>query len=54
MLEYDEATADIYVVGMAPPNIYGHGPPGVTDPDQVLKYDLQGGQIVNQITLSSG
>jgi arsenite oxidase small subunit len=52
MLEYDDASGDIYVVGMAPPNIYGHGPPGVTDPAQVLKYDLEGGQIVTEITLS--
>jgi len=54
MLEYDEATGDIYVVGMAPPNIYGHGPPGVTDPAQVLEYDLQGGQIVTEIALPMG
>jgi arsenite oxidase small subunit len=52
LLEYDQATGNIYVVGMAPPNIYGHGPPGVTDPAEVLKYDLQGGQIVTEITLS--
>ena len=52
MLEYDDATQDIYVVGMAPPNIYGHGPPGVTDPAEVMKYDLEGGQVVTEITLS--
>jgi len=54
MLEYDQATGDIYVTGLTAPNIYGHGPPGVTDPAQVLQYDFQGGQIVTQITLSSG
>ena len=52
MLEYDQATGDIYVVGMGPPTIHGHGPPGTTDPAEVLKYDLQGGQIVTQITLA--
>lgn len=51
LLEYDQASGDIYAVGMGPPTIYGHGPEGVTDPAEVLKYDLQGGQIVTQITI---
>jgi arsenite oxidase small subunit len=51
LLEYDNATGDIYVVGMGPPTIYGQGPSGITDPAQVLKYDLEG-KIVTQITLS--
>ena len=54
ILEIDQATGDIYVIGMAAPNIYGYGPPGVMDPDQVLQYDLQGGQVVTQIATSSG
>jgi hypothetical protein len=39
---------------MEPPNIYGHGPAGVTDPAEVLKYDLEGGQLVTEIIVSSG
>jgi hypothetical protein len=53
LLEYDQAIGDIYVVGMGPPNICGHGPGYQTDPAEVLKYDVEGGQIVSQITLSS-
>jgi arsenite oxidase small subunit len=52
LLEYDQATGDIYVVGMGPPPIYQHGPVGTTDPTEIFKYDTQGGQIVTQITLS--
>jgi hypothetical protein len=52
LLEYDQATGDIYVVGMGPPTICGHGLRGVTDPAELFKYDLQEGQIVTQITLS--
>jgi arsenite oxidase small subunit len=52
LLEYDGATGDIYVVGMGPPVIYGHGPLGTSDTSEVLKYDLQGGQIVTEITLT--
>jgi arsenite oxidase small subunit len=54
MLEYDSKTGDIYVAGMAPPTIYGHGPPGTTDPSLVLQYDLQGGTLVTESTLFSG
>ena len=54
MLEFDSKTGDIYVVGMSPPNIYGHGPAGTTDPAEVLKYDLQGGDAVTEATLFSG
>jgi arsenite oxidase small subunit len=45
-LELDAATGDISAVSMGPPTIYGHGPPGTTDPALVLKYDLQGGTVV--------
>jgi arsenite oxidase small subunit len=51
LLEYDGATGDIYVVGMGPPVIYGQGPLGAADPTDLLKYDLQGGQIVTEISL---
>lgn len=50
-LEYDSTTGDIYAVGMEPPTIFGHGPPGTTDSALVLKYDLQGGQPVTQDTI---
>jgi arsenite oxidase small subunit len=46
-LELDESTGDISAVSMGPPTIYGHGPPGTTDPALVLKYDLQGGTVVS-------
>ena len=46
-LELDQSTGDIYAVSMGPPTIYGHGPPGTTDPALVLKYDLQGGTVVS-------
>ncbi len=45
-LEYDSTTGDIYAVAMGPPTIYGHGPPGTTDPALVMQYDLQGGNLV--------
>ena len=45
-LELDQGTGDIYAVSMGPPTIFGHGPPGTTDPDLVLKYDTSGGTIV--------
>jgi arsenite oxidase small subunit len=54
LLEYDEATGDIYAVGMGPPTIFGHGPPGTVDPSSVLNYDLQGGEIVTEQTAFSG
>jgi len=53
-LEYDAATGDIYAVAMSPPTIFGHGPPGATDPQSVLSYDLQGGDVVTQDTSFSG
>ena len=52
LLEYDAATGDIYAVGMGPPIIYGQGPRGDTNPTDLLQYDLQGGEIVTQITTS--
>jgi arsenite oxidase small subunit len=48
-LELDQSTGDIYAVSMGPPTIFGHGPPGTTDPALVLKYDLQGGTVVSSI-----
>lgn len=45
-LEYDDSTGDVYAVGMGSPTIFGHGPPGTTDPNLVLQYDLQGGTVV--------
>jgi arsenite oxidase small subunit len=53
-LEFDSATGDIYAVGMGPPTIFGHGPPGTTDPSSVLIFDLQGGEVVTQETAFSG
>ena len=50
-LQFDAATGDISVVGMAPPTIFGHGPPGTTDPTQVMQCDLQGGDLVTQSTV---
>jgi len=52
-LEYDAGTGDIYAVAMSPPTIFGHGPPGTTDPQSVLSYDLQGGDVVTEDTLFS-
>ncbi len=52
-LEYDSTTGDIYAAGMGPPVIFGHGPPGTTDPEQVLKNDLAGGQLVTENTVFS-
>jgi arsenite oxidase small subunit len=46
-LEYDASTGNINALSMGPPTIYGHGPPGTTDPALVLKYDLQGGTIIS-------
>jgi arsenite oxidase small subunit len=46
-LELDSNTGDIYAVEMGPPTIFGHGPSGTSQPDLLLKYDLQGGTIVS-------
>ncbi len=53
-LEYDEASGDLFAVGMGPPTIFGHGPPGTMDPSLLLKYDLGGGEIVTQDTVFAG
>ncbi len=53
LLDYDEPTGDIYAVGMGPPTIFGHGPAGSTDEASVLKYDLQGGEVVTDKTVFS-
>lgn len=53
-LEYDSATDNIYAVGMSAPTIFGHGPPGTTEPELVLKYDLEGGeQVTDETAVSS-
>lgn len=52
-LRYDGSTGDIYAIGMGAPTIFGHGPPGTSDPKDVLKYDLQGGDLVTEATLFS-
>lgn len=50
-LKLNSATGDISAVGMQPPTIFGHGPPGTTDPSLVMQYDLQGGDLVTQATV---
>lgn len=52
-LEYDPTTDNITAVGMGAPTIFGHGPPGTTEPELVLKYDLEGGQQVTEETAFS-
>jgi arsenite oxidase small subunit len=47
VLQYDSTTGDIYAVSMTPPNIFGHGPAGTTDPTLVMQYDLSGGTVVS-------
>jgi len=54
ILRYDTSTGDIYAMGMGGPTIFGHGPPGTTDPTQVLKHDLTGGDVVTDATVFSG
>jgi arsenite oxidase small subunit len=51
MLQLDTATGDISAVGMQPPTIFGHGPPGTTNASSVMQYDLQGGDLVTQSTV---
>ena len=53
-LRYDSSTGDIFAIGMGPPTIFGHGPPGTTGPSQVLQDDLTGGTIVTDATVFSG
>jgi len=53
ILRYDDSTGDIYAIGMGAPTIFGHGPPGTSDPNEVLKDDLQGGDLVTEATLFS-
>ena len=50
-LQLNSATGDISAVGMQPPTIFGHGPPGTTTPALVMQYDLQGGDLVTQSTV---
>jgi arsenite oxidase small subunit len=50
-IQYDLGTSNINAVGMMPPTIFGHGPPGTTDPALVMQYDLQGGDLVTQSTV---
>jgi arsenite oxidase small subunit len=51
-LQFDSATGNITAVGMGPPTIFGHGPPGTTDSAEVMQYDLQGGDLVTQSTVT--
>ena len=51
-LQFDATTGNINAIGMMPPTIFGHGPPGTTDPALVMQYDLQGGPLVTQSTVS--
>jgi len=53
-LRYDDSTGDVYAVGMGVPSIFGHGPPGSTDPSRVLQDDLTGGTIVTDATVFTG
>ena len=50
-LQFDSATGDISAVGMTAPTIFGHGPPGTSNPKLVKQYDLQGGDVVTQATV---
>ncbi|MDV3278350.1 MAG: Rieske 2Fe-2S domain-containing protein [Nitrososphaerales archaeon] len=52
-LRYDAGTGDVYAIGMGTPAIFGHGPPGLTDPSLVLQHDLTGGTIVTDATVFS-
>ena len=52
-LQFDLSTGNINAVGMMPPTIFGHGPPGTMDPVLVMQYDLQGGPLVTQSTVST-
>ncbi len=54
VLQFDQATGDIYAVAMGGPTIFGRGPPGTTDPGLVLKYDLEGGTLVTDATVITG
>jgi arsenite oxidase small subunit len=45
------SSGDISAVGMQAPTIFGHGPPGTTNPASVMQYDLQGGDLVTQSTV---
>ncbi len=53
VLKFDSNTGDISAIGMAPPTIFGKGPPGTTDTALVLQYDLTGGDLVTQDTVFS-
>ncbi len=52
-LEFDSASGDISAVAMGAPTIFGHGPPGTSDPALVMQYDLQGGEVVTQATIGT-
>ena len=53
ILSFDSSTGNIYATGMTPPTIFGHGPPGTSDPASVLQDDLTGGTVVTGTTVSS-
>jgi len=52
-LRFDASTGDIYAVGMGAPTIFGHGPPGTSEPSQVIQNDLTGGELVTEATVFS-
>jgi hypothetical protein len=54
MLRYDTSTGDIFAIGMGAPTIFGHGPPGTSNPASVLENDLSGGTVVTDATVFSG
>jgi hypothetical protein len=43
LLQYDDATGDLFAYGMGPPVIFGKGPPGSTE----IWHDLVGGTLVS-------
>ncbi|MDA4129558.1 MAG: Rieske 2Fe-2S domain-containing protein [Thaumarchaeota archaeon] len=53
-LRFDSSTGDIFAIGMGAPTIFGHGPPGTSDPASVLDNDLAGGTVVTDATVFSG
>jgi arsenite oxidase small subunit len=53
ILSFDSSTGNIYATGMTAPTIFGHGPPGTSDPASVLQDDLTGGTVVTGTTTTS-
>lgn len=53
ILSFDASTGNIYATGMTAPTIFGHGPPGTSNPASVLQDDLTGGTVVAGITTTT-